>query len=76
MVKARTEYKNTVRRFNFEIDRQTSMKLINARFKNEKDYWKLLKQSAPQPKPESLSANDFDNYFKSINNPEDPFFST
>ena len=74
MVRARTEYKNTVRKFNFEIDRQKSMKLINAKFKNAKEYWKLLKESASQPKPKSLSANDFDNYFMSINNPEDPFF--
>ena len=74
MVRARTEYKNTVRKFNFEIDRQKSMKLINAKFKNAKEYWKLLKESVSQPKPKSLSANDFDNYFKSINNPEDPFF--
>ena len=74
MVRARTEYKNTVRRFNFDIDRQKSNKLINAKLKNAKEYWKLLKASVSQPKPKSLSANDFDNYFKSINNPDDPFF--
>ena len=74
MVKARTEYKNSVRKFNFEIDRQKSKKLINAKVKNAKEYWKLLKASVSQPKPKSLSANDFDNYFKAINNPEDPFF--
>ena len=74
MVRAGTEYKNTVKKFNFEIDRQKSMKLINAKFKNAKEYWKLLKESISQPMPKSLSANDFDNYFKSINNPEDPFF--
>ena len=50
------------------------MKLISAKLKNAKEYWKLLKESVSQPKPKRLSANDFDNYFKSINNPEDPFF--
>ena len=50
------------------------MKLISAKLKNAKEYWKLLKESVSQPKPKGLSANDFDNYFKSINNPEDPFF--
>ena len=49
MVRARTEYKNTVRKFNFEIDKQKSMKLINAKFKNAKEYWKLLKESVSQP---------------------------
>ena len=33
-----------------------------------------MKDSVSQPKPKSLSANDFDKYFKSINNPEDPVF--
>ena len=66
MVRARTEYKNTVRKFDFEIDRQESMKHINAKFKNaDKEYWKLLKETVSQPKPKSLSANDFDNYFLS-----------
>ena len=64
IVRATTEYKNTVRKFNFEIDRQKSMKLFNAKFKNAKEYWKLLKESVSQPKPKSLSAKDFDNYFK------------
>ena len=61
MVSATTEYKNTVRKFNFEIDRQKSMNLINAKFKNAKEHWKLLKEYVSQPKPKSLSANDFDN---------------
>ena len=74
MVKARTEYKNTVRKFNFQVDRKKSMKLINAKLKNAKEYWRLLKESVSQPKPKSLSAKDFDLYYKSVNNPEDPFF--
>ena len=75
MVRARTEYKNAVRKYNFEKDRQKSIKLLNAKYKNARQYWKLLKESVTGPKPSNLSATDFANYFKSINNPNDPFFS-
>ena len=74
MVKARTEYKNTVRKFNYERDKQKSLKLLNAKLKNAKDYWKLLKSSVAQPKSKNISIVDFEDYFKAINNPEDPFF--
>ena len=58
VVRARAKYKNTVKRFNFEIDRQKRMKLIHAQFKNAKQYKNLLKESVSQPKPKRLSAND------------------
>ena len=76
MVRARTEYKNAVRKYNFEKDRQKSIKLLNAKYKNAKQYWKLLKESVTGPKPSNLSATDFANYFKSINNPNDLFFQS
>ena len=77
MVRARTEYKNAVRIiYNFEKDRQKSIKLLNAKYKNAKQYWKLLKESVTGPKCSNLSATDFANYFKSINNPNDPFFQS
>ena len=75
MVKARTEYKNTVRK-NFESDRQKSLKLINAKLKNAKEYWKLLKNSVAQPEAKNVSTVDFEDYFKAVNNPEDFFFPT
>lgn len=74
MVKALTEIKNTLRKFHFEQDRQKSLKLIQTNFNNAKEYWKLLKDSVMQTKPKNLSSSDFDIYFKSINNPDDPFF--
>ena len=74
MVNARTEYKNTVRKFNFERDKQKSFKLLNAKVKDAKEYWKLLKNSVSQPKSKNISITDFENYFKAVNNPDDPFF--
>ena len=74
MVKARTDYKNTVRKFNYERDKQKSFKLLNAKLKNAKEYWKLLKNSISQPKSKNISIIDFEDYFKAVNNPDDPFF--
>ena len=35
-----------------------------------------MKESLTGSKPSNLSATDFANYFKSINNPNDPFFQS
>ena len=74
LIKSRTEYRNTVRKYNFEQDRMKTTKLLNAKFKDAKEYWKLLKESVVSPKPKNISVDLFDKYFKTINNPEDPFF--
>ena len=46
---------------------------MKAKLNNAKEYWKLLKESA-RSKLKNLSADHFDDYFKAINNPNDPFF--
>lgn len=74
LMQSRTEYRNTVRTYNLEQDRLKTSKLLNAKLKNAKEYWKLLKESVTSPKPKLLSVDMFDKYFKAINNPEDPFF--
>ena len=74
LIKSRTEYRNTVRKYNFEQNRMKTAKLLNAKFKDAKEYWKLLKESVVSPKPKNISVDLFDKYFKAINNPEDPFF--
>ena len=74
MVMARTEYKNSVRNFNYNKQQQKSIKLLNARYKNAKEYWKLLKESVTRQTSKHPSANDFDKYFKAINNPDSHFF--
>ena len=76
MMRARTEYKNAVRKYNFEKDMQKIIKLLTAKYKNAKQYWKLLKESVTEPKCSNLSATDFANYFKSINNSYNPFFQS
>ena len=74
MVKSRTEYENAVRNINYEMERQKSFKLLNVIVKNAKEYWKLLKSSVVHPNAKYISLVDFEDYFKSVNNPEDAFF--
>ena len=73
LVSSRSAYKKTVRNFNFEQDKLKSTELLKAKLNNAKEYWKLLKESVTQSKPKNLSADHFDDYFKAVNNPGDPF---
>ena len=45
MVQARPEYKTTIRKARYDYDKKKTMRLENARFKNAKLYWNLLKES-------------------------------
>ena len=75
MVKARSEYKNTVRKKKFIYDKDQSKKLENARFSNAKSYWKMLRGSVVNKDCNcTLSANDFQQYFKAINDPDSCFY--
>ena len=74
MVNARSQYKTCLRNSKFEYDKLQTSKLQDARFKNAKIYWNMLKQSA-HVKQTNLNLNEFEQYFKCVNNPEDPFFT-
>ena len=76
MVKARTDFKMTVRKFKSELEKAKTKRLIDAKYKNAKEYWKLLKDAANTHTrtPKSLSTDTFVEYFKSINNPDSVFF--
>ena len=76
MIAARSEYKKEVRRFNFFEDQKKTSKLMNAKVKNAKEYWRLLKSTVSGTTKHSnkLSVDTFAQYFKAINNPVDPFY--
>ena len=46
MIRARSEYKKEVRSFNYKKGLERTDKLVNAKLKDAKQYWKLLKDSA------------------------------
>ena len=76
MVRARTEFKAEVRQFKRELDRAKTKRLVDSKYRNAKEYWKLLKEAAniSTGMTKSISANRFAEYFKAINNPDDAFF--
>ena len=74
MVKARSEYKTVLRKCKYEYDKKPTDRFINAKFKNAKLYWNLLKSSAGV-KPASIPLSSFEQYFKAVNNPQDPFYT-
>ena len=74
MVRARSIFKSSVRKFNRECHIDKTNKLIKARFKDAKEYWRLLKQSQAGSQTKNLSADIFAEYFKAINDPEGQFY--
>ena len=74
MVRARSNFKSSVRKFNRECQKYKTDKLIATRFKDAKEYWRLLKQTQTGSQSKHLSADIFAEYFKAINNPESQFY--
>ena len=74
MVHARSEYKKVLRRCRFEFRKAKTEKLVNYRSENAKNYWKLFKNLCPSSSSKSVTAQQFADYFKAINDPEDRFF--
>ena len=74
MVKARSEYKSTIRKCKYEYDKSKTQKLVQAKYKNAKLYWNMLKESSGL-RPANVPLSSFEEYFKAVNNPADPFFT-
>lgn len=74
LVKSRSDYKSTLRTSKFNYDKYNTLKLEEARLKDAKTYWRMLKESCGI-KTSQIDITTFENYFKAINNPNDHFFS-
>ena len=74
MVRARSIFKPSVRKFNRECQRNKTNKLIKSRFKDAKEYWRLLNQTQVGSQSKNLSAGTFAEYFKAINNFESQIY--
>jgi hypothetical protein len=72
--KARTEYKSCIRNKKFEYNKKQTQKLEDMRLKNAKEYWKMLKGAKSEQKSNILKADNFLDYFKSVNDPDSIFF--
>jgi hypothetical protein len=74
MTTTRSEYKALIRKKKFRYTKEQTTIFENMRFKNAKDYWKLLKGSKTDNKPKTLDEVRFFEYFKSVNDPVSAFF--
>ena len=73
--KTRSDYKLCIRKQKLHYDRAQTRKLEQSRFKNAKMNWIMLKQSAGIHQS-NISLSTFEQYFKSVNNPNSLFFYT
>ena len=74
MVKSRSEYKRIIRSSKLKFDNARTTKLEENRYKNTKQYWNMLKKASGL-KTSSIGITEFERYFKSVSNPDDPFFT-
>ena len=74
MVRARSNYKTLIRKCRYEYDREKTKTFVNAKNKNAKLYWNMLKKLS-HVKPANIPLSTFEEYFKSVNDPSDPFYT-
>lgn len=74
MVRARSDYKILLRKCRYEYDREKTNRFVNAKNKNAKLYWNMLKELS-YVKPTDIPLSSFEDYFKSVNNPTYPFYA-
>ena len=58
----------------YEYDRDKTNTFINAKNKNAKLYWNMLKETA-NVKQANIPLSSFEEYFKAVNNPSDPYYA-
>ena len=74
MVRKRSEYKTLIRNKKYAYDKLQSRKLESMRFKNAKEYWKMLNGVSCPKMSNNLKASNFTEYFKAINDPDSVFY--
>lgn len=73
MVNARSNYKMSLRKARLRYDIAETNRLNKLRYKNARDYWKLLK-SASQTCKTNIPLSTFERYFRAINTPDSDFY--
>ena len=74
MVNARSTFKSSVRKYRINCRKRKTQHLLESKYKNAKEYWKLLKDAQKHPESRSLSAQKFADYFRAINDPNTAFY--
>ena len=74
MIKAQSDFKNMIRKKRYIYDKPQTEKLISTKYDNAKAYWRLLKHASNQNVKHSISAKQFAEYLKAINDPDGRYF--
>ena len=74
MVNARSTFKSSVRKYMLDCRKRKTQHLLESKYKNAKEYWKLLKDTQKHPESRSLSEQKFADYFRAINDPNMAFY--
>ena len=74
MSEARRNYKKLSRQKQYVFDQSETQKLLQAKTKNVKLYWKMLSGQKKSSKKCPISTGDMYNHFLKLNNPDSDFF--
>ena len=70
----REDNKAILRKCRYEYDRKKTSRFVNAKYKDARLYWNLLKETAGI-KSTSVPLSSFEQYFRAVNNPADRFYN-
>ena len=74
MVQARTRFKHVIRQKKISNEILKTEKLVHYRSDNPKEYWRLLKETTDNRSVNSITSEEFENYFRGLSDPDDPFY--
>lgn len=74
MVHARTNFKHIIQQKKYAHETRKTEKLVQYRSENPKESWRLLKETTDNRSENSITLEEFENYFRGLSNPGDPFY--
>ena len=75
MVNARKQYKSLSRQLQRKYDQSQTSKLLDARVKNVKLYWRMLNKSRSKRSKCPIDISELYNHFLRLSDPEDDFYT-
>ncbi|MCG8045176.1 MAG: reverse transcriptase family protein [Candidatus Thiodiazotropha taylori] len=75
MVQSRSDYKSTIRKKKYEYEKCKTDRLVQCKASHPKEYWKLLKQAANSIDNINITSEQFEEYFRTLSDPGDPFYA-
>ena len=74
MITARSNFKTLIGQKRYIFYQSKTEKLLASRYQNAKQYWRLLKQASNVNTKQSVTSEQFAQYFKAVNDPNGKFY--